>query len=116
MKPSTIKMLRAYLLTASCAAMAIEIAALLAIGLFGVSEDVFTSMTFRAATAAAIVCFVLLTRLAARAACVSAWSHRYATFTDAHANTISISPVCPVRMLVILHLQFDRRAIEWARG
>lgn len=116
MKPSTIKMFRAYLLTASCAAMAIEAAALLAIGLFGVSEDVFTSLTFRTTTAVAILCAVLLTRIVARAAFASALYHHYATIADGRSNTISVSPVCPVRMLVILHLQFNRRAIEWARA
>ncbi|MGF6245137.1 MULTISPECIES: hypothetical protein [Paraburkholderia] len=114
MKPSTINMLRAYLLTASLAAIVIDVAALLAIGLFGVPEDVFTSTTFRLVAVAVIVCFVLVTRHVARAAFVSALSQRYATFSAAHANAIEISPVCPVRMLVVLHLRFNRTAIEWA--
>ena len=115
MKASTIDMLRAYLLTASLAAIAIEAAALLSISLFGVSEDVFTSTTFRAATVVAIVCIVLVTKRVARAAFVSALSHDYAAFADAHSSAISVSPVCPVRTLVILHLRFNRRAIEWVR-
>jgi hypothetical protein len=115
MKPSTIDMLRAYLLTASLAAIVIEAAALLSIGLFGVSEELFTSITFRAATVAAIVCIVLVTKRVARAAFVSALSHHYATFTDAHSSVISVSPACPVRMLVILHLRLNRKAIAWAR-
>ena len=115
MKPSTIDMLRAYLVTASLAAAAIEAAALVSIILFGVSEAVFTSTTFRVASVVAIVCTVLVTKRVARAAFVSALSHHYAAFTDAHVGIISVSPVCPVRMLVILHLRFNRRAIEWVR-
>jgi hypothetical protein len=115
MKPSTIDMLRAYLLTASLVATAIEMVALLSILLFGVSEDVFTSTTFRIATAAVIVCIVLVIKRIARAAFVSALSQRYATVTDAHSNATSISPVCPVRMLVILHLRFSRRPFEWGK-
>jgi hypothetical protein len=113
MKPSTIDMLRAYLLTASLAATAIQAAALLSIILFGVSEDVFTSMTFRIAAAAIIVCIVLVIKRIARAAFVSALSQCYATITDAHSNATSVSPVCPVRTLVILHLRFNRRPFEW---
>jgi hypothetical protein len=115
MTHSTIAMLRAYLLTASLAAAAIQMAALVSIGLFGVSEYVFASLTFRFAAAATIVCIVLFIKRIARAAFVSALSQRYATVTDAHSNTMSISPVCPVRMLVILHLRFDRRPFEWER-
>jgi hypothetical protein len=76
MKSSTIKMLRAYLLTASCAAMAIEVVALLVIDLFGVSEGVFTSTTFRAAALVVIAGVVVLTRLAVRGAFFSALFHR----------------------------------------
>ena len=51
----------------------------------------------------------------ARAAFVSALSQCYATITDAHSNATSVSPVCPVWMLVILHLRFNRRPFEWER-
>jgi hypothetical protein len=115
MKPATIDMLRAYLLTASLAATAIEAAALLSIDLFGVSEDVFSSPTFRAAIVAAIVCIVLVIRQVARAAFVAALSHHYASLPDEHSNAISVSPACPVRLLVVLHLRFNRKAIEWAK-
>jgi hypothetical protein len=114
-KTSTIDMLRAYLVTASLAATAIEALALLSIGLFGVSEHVFASVTFRVASVVTIVCIVLVTKRVARVAFMSALSHRYASFTDGHSNAIAVSPVCPVRMLVILHLRFNRRAIEWGR-
>lgn len=114
MTPATIAMLRAYLLTASLAAAAIQMAALLSVDLFGVSETVFTSGTFRLAAVATIVCTILGVKRIARAAFLSALSHDYATITDAHSNATSVSPVCPVRMLVILHLRFNRRPIEWA--
>ena len=114
MTPATIAMLRAYLLTASLAAAAIQMAALLCVDLFGVSEAVFTSGTFRLAAVATIVCIILVVKRIARAAFLSALSHDYATVTDAHSNATSVSPVCPVRMLVILHLRFNRKPIEWA--
>ncbi|MGF6724779.1 hypothetical protein P3T43_004148 [Paraburkholderia sp. GAS41] len=114
MRPATIAMLRAYLLTASLAAAGIQLLALLAIGVFGVSEDVFTTATFHIAAMASTVCIVLVTRRIARAAFVSALSHDYATVSDARSNAISVLPACPVRMLVILHLRFIRRPIEWA--
>ncbi|WP_144155906.1 hypothetical protein [Paraburkholderia sp. BCC1885] len=66
MKPATINLLRNYLLTASLAASVIDAAALLLIDLFGVSENVFTSTTFRLAAVAAIACFVLLTKCIGR--------------------------------------------------
>jgi hypothetical protein len=114
MTPTTIAMLRAYLMTASLAAAAIQMAALLSIGLFGVPEAVFTSGPFRLVATASIVCIVLLVKRIARAAFLSALSLDYATITDTHSNATSVSPVCPVRMLVILHLRFNRRPIEWA--
>jgi hypothetical protein len=114
MKPSTTDMLRAYLLTASLAAAAIEAVTLILIGLFGVSEEVFTSTTFRAIVVLTIVCIVVITRQVARAAFVSAVSHNYASFSDGHSNAISVSPACPVRFLVVLHLRFNRKDIEWA--
>jgi hypothetical protein len=114
MTPATIAMLRAYLVTASLAAAAIQMGALVSIGLFGVPEDVFTSGTFRLAAAATIVCIVLLIKRIARAAFLSALSHEYAIVTDAQSNATSVSPICPVRTLVILHLRLNRRPIEWA--
>jgi hypothetical protein len=101
-------------MTASLAAAAIQMAALLSIGLFGVPEAVFTSGPFRLVATASIVCIVLLVKRIARAAFLSALSLDYATITDTHSNATSVSPVCPVRMLVILHLRFNRRPIEWA--
>jgi hypothetical protein len=115
MKPSTIDMLRAYLLTASTAATAIEAAALLAIGLFGVSEDVFTSTTFRAATVVAIACMALVTRRVVRAAFVSALSHHHASFTDEHGNAVSVSPPALSRCLWFSVSGSIAKQSEWAR-
>jgi hypothetical protein len=114
MTPSTIAMLRAYLLTASLAAAAIQMAAVVSMGLFGVSQDVFTSLTFRIAAVVTIVCIVLVVKRIARAAFLSALSHDHA-ITDAQSDATSTSHACPARMLVILHLRFNRRPIEWAR-
>src|ERR1700761_9444199 len=84
MTPATTAMLRAYLLTASLAAAAIQMVALLSIGLFGVPEAVFTSGPFRLVAVASVVCIVLVVKRIARAAFLSALSLDYATVTDAH--------------------------------
>ncbi|WP_144152426.1 hypothetical protein [Paraburkholderia sp. BCC1885] len=113
MKPATITMLRAYLLTASLAAAAIQVGVLASIGFLGISEDVFTSATFRLAVLAIIACIVLVVKRMARAAFVRALSYDYAVVTDAPSRKTSVSPVCPGRVLVILHLLLNRRPIEW---
>jgi hypothetical protein len=114
MKSSTIDMLRAYLMTASLAAMSIEIAVLVSLELFGVSERVFTSTVFRASAASAIIGAVLMTRHVARIAYRSAVTHHYATLGGTNSQSVAVSPVCPVRMLVILHLRFNRRVVDLA--
>jgi hypothetical protein len=114
MKSSTIDMLRAYLITASLAAMVIEIAALISIEWFGVSEHVFTSLVFRASAVSAIIGAVLMTKHAAHMAYRSAVAHHYATLSEANSQSVAVSPACPVRMLVILHLRFDRRTLDLA--
>lgn len=47
MKPSTVDMLRAWLLLASLVATFIDAVVLVAIGVFGVPERVFETATFR---------------------------------------------------------------------
>lgn len=107
-------MLRAYLITASLAAASIEFSALASYDLFDVSENVFVSRAFRTGVVIAIVAAVLATRYAARAAFRSALLHRQATVSMANAQSIAVSQSCPLRALVILHLRFNRRAVEVA--
>ena len=114
MKSSTIDMLRAYLMTASLAAMSIEIAVLVSLELFGVPEQVFASTVFRASAACAIIGAVLITRHLAQIAYRSAVMHRYATLSGVNSQNVAVSPACPVRMLVILHLRFSRRMVDLA--
>lgn len=106
-------MLRAYLMTASLAAMSIEIAVLVSLELFGVSERVFASTVFRASAACAIIGAVLMTRQVAQIAYRSAVTHRYATLSGTNSQSVAVSSACPVRMLVILHLRFNRRVVDF---
>jgi hypothetical protein len=112
MRSPIIDMLRAYLLTASVAAILIEVPVLLALDLFRISEKVFASMSFRAGVAIAIVMLVLATKRLASIAFRSALAHHYATISSARPETISVSSSCPARMLVILHLRFNRALIN----
>lgn len=114
MKSPTIDMLRAYLMTASLAAMSIEIAALVSLELFGVPEHVFASAMFRVCALSAIIGAVLATKYAANRAYRSAVAHRYARSSVANIRGVVVSPACPVRSLVILHLRFNRRTVELA--
>jgi hypothetical protein len=112
MKPSTIDMLRAYLITASLAATLMEAVALLALFPFGMSEEAFQSTPFRLVACASIVGAVMLIRQLARVAYRSAVANHYATFRGSHAQEVALSPGCPGRRLVILHLRFNRRLFE----
>jgi hypothetical protein len=115
MKSSTIDMLRAYLMTASLAAMSIEIAALVSLELFGVPAYVFTSTIFRVSALSAIIGAVLVTKHVANVAYRSAVAHHYATSSGSSVQRVVVSPTCPGRMLVILHLHFNRRMVDPAR-
>jgi hypothetical protein len=109
MKPSTVDMLRAYLMTASLASVFIATLALAALVVFGISDETFQTPAFRAGAVAAIICLVLLTKKAAKLAFHSAVANRHATPIGPLGHSISISRECPGRPLVILHLRFSRR-------
>ena len=66
MKSCTIDMLRAYLTTASIAAVLMEALALIALAVFGMSEEVFQSGAFRPGASLVILAAVLATSLAGR--------------------------------------------------
>jgi hypothetical protein len=114
MNSSTVLMVRAYLITASLAAASIEIPVLASYDLFDVSENVFASRAFRVGVVITVVGAVLATRYAARAAFRFALLHDQATFSRANAQSIAVSQACPLRSLVILHLRFNRWAVEVA--
>jgi len=127
LKAATIDMLRAYLLMASLAATLMELVVLVAIVVFGCSEGTFESTTFRVTVMLILLAAVLATRQIAGATFRWAVVHRYATFsgavsetvtaqtvTPAAPATVTISPTCPRRPLVVLHLRLNRRLFELA--
>jgi hypothetical protein len=114
-------MLRAYLMTASLAAMSIEVGALVSLEVFGVPEQVFGSAIFRLSACFAIIATVLVTKGVANLAYRSAVEHRYTKTTktkggngQSEGQSVAVSPACPVRTLVILHLRFNRRMVDLA--
>jgi hypothetical protein len=119
MKAATVDMLRAYLLTASLAAMLVELVVLAAIVVFGISEETFQSKAFRLSVILILLATVLATRQIARAAFRSAVANRHVTFSGVlfetvTAETVTVSPTCPGRPLVILYLRLNRRLFELA--
>lgn len=111
MKPATIDMLRAYLMTTSLAAVVTEVLVLVALFGFGMPEYTVHSIAFRVGVVIAVAIIVLVTRQLAQAAFRSAVSNHYATFCGG-SQSISVSRRCPVRQLVILHLRFIRRRCD----
>jgi hypothetical protein len=121
MRSPTIDMLRAYLMTASLAAMSIEVGVLVSLEVFGVPEQVFGSAIFRLSACFVIVATVLVTKGVANLAYRSAVEHRYTKTTktqggngQSEGQSVAVSPACPVRTLVILHLRFNRRMVDLA--
>lgn len=108
MKPSTIDMLRAYLLAASLAAALMEIIVVAALLAFGASARTFQTAPFRLGMAFVILCAVLVIKRIARAAFRSAVTNHYARFSDPRSSSVVVSAACPKRQLVILHLRFQR--------
>jgi hypothetical protein len=109
MKPSTVDMLRAYLMTASLASVFIATLALAALAVFGISDQTFQTQEFRAGAVAAVIFLVLLTRQAAKLAFHTAVANRHTSPIGQRGHRISVSRECPRRQLVILHLRFSRR-------
>jgi len=123
MKAATVDMLRAYLLTASVAASLMELVVLIAIVVFGCSEETFQTTAFRLTVMLILLAAVLAIRQIAAAAFQSAVANRYAAFSGVSSETVaaqtvtetvSISPTCPGRLLVVLHLRLSRRLFELA--
>jgi hypothetical protein len=101
-------------MTASLAAAAIEALVLIALFLFGISDEAFQSTAFRLGACAPVVAAVLVTRRLTYLAFRSALKNRYATVFAADGETISVSPYFPGRQLVMLHLRFSRKLFELA--
>jgi hypothetical protein len=112
MKPTTVDMLRAYLMTASLASAVIATLALAALAVFGISDQTFQTPAFRAGAVAAVIFLVLLTRQAAKLAFHTAVANRHTPPIGPRGHRISVSRECPRRQLVILHLRFSRRIFD----
>lgn len=105
MKLSTLVRLRAYLITASLSAVAIQIGALVSILVFGVPERWFQTAGFRLAAAGAIVGMVSIFATISQVAFRSAVARHYAMHDETHPGVFCVSDECPLRAFVILHLQ-----------
>ena len=112
MKPSTVDMLRAHLMTASVLAMAIEAAALLSLIVFGTSESTFTTPLFRLMVVALLACGLVVARWVAFVAFARALRSHHAIRRTPRSGLVSLASNCPLRKLVILHLRFSRTAFE----
>ncbi|CAG4892781.1 hypothetical protein LMG31841_02625 [Paraburkholderia saeva] len=113
MKPAVVDMLRAHLLTASLAAMCLQLIALVSL-LFDVSEAALESVPFRLLATGCVVTSVLLTRHVASMSFSRALHSRHATYRAASAQggVVSVASNCPLRKLVILHLRMNGRPFE----
>jgi len=107
-------MLRAYLIPASLAAALTEVGAILTLMLFRVSEQAFHSLTFRVMSAVIIATAVVLTRQRAYRAFRAAVDARFVSYHDSNEQTLYLSPACPEREWVMLHLRFRRIAFRLA--
>jgi hypothetical protein len=109
MKPSTLDMLRAYLMTASLAATLIIVLVLLSHVLLGIAEITFQSTIFRLSAGATIICLVLATKFTARRAFETALVSRQILFDDSGSGGVGLARECRKRELVILHLRLSRK-------
>jgi hypothetical protein len=115
MKPVTVDMLRAHLMTASLMAMILEAVALTSLFVFHVSEGTIRSTTFRLLAIAVIVGGVLVTRRLACLAYKVAVKNRHAICRGQRTLLVSVLPDCPRRPLVILHLRLTGIPFELSR-
>lgn len=114
MKPTIPDMLRAYLIPASLGAALLETVILFAYALFRVSDSAFQTLSFRLTAAGVVVMVIAVTRQRAYIAFRRAVSERYACCHGPAGETIYLSPACPERSLVMLHLRFSRRSFMLA--
>lgn len=116
MKPATVDMLRAHLMTASVLAMGMEAAVLLSLLLFGTSEATFVTPSFHLLVVSVLAAGVIAARWLASVAFERALRSRHATCrartSECGSAYVSLASNCPLRNLVILHLRFSRRAFE----
>jgi len=114
MKPSTVEMLRAWLLAASLAASFIDAVVIFSLGVLGVPERLFESAPFRVGVLAAIALTLVVMRNLARFAFRSAVASRHVIVSDTPCQSVSLTADCPLRLLVIFHLRLSRERLAWA--
>ncbi|RQH01634.1 hypothetical protein [Paraburkholderia dinghuensis] len=112
MKPSTIELWRAYLFVASLAAALIQVAAFFLVLFWRIPQDVFTSSQFRLGVVALVACSVVVVRRFALNTFHSALASRHARFVGDQQRTVALSPHCPRRLLVKLHVRFNRQSLD----
>jgi len=112
MRLPTTDQLRANLVVASLAATFLQAWVVLAIGVFGVPQSVFMSSTFRLVTILFVVSVVVGVHVVANACFHAAIEYGYARPAGGCDRAVTLSPYCPRRSLVALHLRFRARAFR----
>jgi hypothetical protein len=106
MKQTTVEMIRAHLVTASVAAMAIDVTVVSLLFFHKFPATMFETASFRVLTFTLLLAAVLMTRRAAGMAFRAALRRRHARFVGPQGAAVCVSKMCPARRLVILHLHF----------
>jgi hypothetical protein len=103
---------RAHLVLAAVAAMAIQVGALIAILVADVPEQVFATSAFRLSALASIMAVMLVVKRMARQAYCVGIGRNDVVFTDRPMPRVSVSLTCPQRPLVILHTKLVGLALN----
>ncbi|MGI4812341.1 MAG: hypothetical protein ACRYGG_03235 [Janthinobacterium lividum] len=114
MRPSTVVILRAYLMAASLGAAFIGVSAAAASVLFDIDDRVFESTVFRLSAASVVIGLVFVVKWMARRAFQSALVGHHALDNRTGPGRVEISSECPRRSLVVLHLLFHCDAFDMA--
>lgn len=109
MSPAAIGECRAHLFVASLSAMLIQLVLLPSLIFLGARETLFTTLTFRLAIGAIVVAALFGVRALSRSAFRSAVASRHVRYRSPTRQIAFISPACPRRALVILHVRLNRR-------
>lgn len=112
MRLPTTDQLRANLVVASLAATFLQSWAMLAIAVLGVPQSVFTSSIFRLLAILFVVSVVAGVHVLANASFHAAIEYGYARLGGGCDRAVVLSPYCPRRSLVALHLRFRARAFR----
>ncbi|WP_459707003.1 hypothetical protein [Paraburkholderia sp. 2C] len=112
MRSSTIEQLRSHLVLASLAAAMIQVLVLIAMLVFHVPARIFMLPSFRLGMLAALVCIVLFIYGRSRSAFRSAVASGHVSVYGWRRRTVSMSPQCPRRLLVVFYLKLNSRLFD----